>query len=179
MESTKTMKRSELILPAYFDRYILKADDVPVMECLQISLDELRSAPWDVWKSIGDAVYAPGKWTIKELLQHLIDTERIFTYRALAFARGEKSVNSYDEDAYATASDPSHRSLDEMMEEAIDLRQATIGLFRSFSRAMLEKSGMGFKGEFSVHSIGYIIGGHQRWHFGVIEERYRPLMATG
>ena len=86
------MKRSEITLPEYFDRYINKCDDVTILEALQQSLQELENAPIEKWKQLGDKVYAPGKWTIREILQHLIDTERVFSYRATAFSRGDENV---------------------------------------------------------------------------------------
>ncbi|MFM9984261.1 MAG: DinB family protein [Flavobacteriales bacterium] len=170
------MKRSEINLPEYFDRYIALTDDVAVMDSLLTSLVELQNAPLEVWKKIGDAVYAPGKWTVKDILQHLIDTERVFGYRALSFARGEKEVKSYDEDAYARVARANQRSLEDLLEEAIAQRKSTIQLFSNFTSEMLARTGMGFKGEYSVHAIGFIFGGHQRWHFRVIEERYGPLI---
>lgn len=169
------MKRSEITLPAYFDRYINLTDDVSVMESLQISLSELQHAPIDTWRAIGDKVYAPGKWTIKDILQHLIDTERVFCYRALSFARGEAEVKSYDEDAYASMAGAIDRSLEDLLEEAIAQRKSTIHLYSSFTPDMLARIGMGFKGPYSVHAIGYIFGGHQRWHFKMIEERYMHI----
>ena len=171
------MKRSDITLPEYFDRYINLTDDVTVMESLHSSLAELQKAPMDIWKNIGDKVYAPGKWTIKDILQHLIDTERVFCYRALSFARGESEVKSYDEDAYARMAGASMRSLDDLMEEAIAQRKSTIHLYNSFTPEMLARIGMGFKGPYSVHAIGFIFGGHQRWHFRVIEERYVVLIS--
>jgi DinB superfamily len=166
------MKRSEITLPEYFDRYIALTDDVSVMESLHTSLVELQNAPLEKWKKIGDQVYAPGKWKIKDILQHLIDTERVFCYRALSFARGEAEVKSYDEDAYARMAGAVHRTLEDLLEEAIAQRKSTIHLYNSFTQEMLDRVGMGFKGPYSVHAIGFIFGGHQRWHFRVIEERY-------
>lgn len=171
-----TMKRSKLTLPVYFDRYMNKTDDVTVIEALQISLNELESAPIEKWQMLDDAVYAPGKWTIKDMLQHLIDTERVFCYRALSFARGEAEVKPYDENNYAQMANAHHRTIENLIEEAIALRKATILLFNSFSNEMLAQIGMGFKGAYSVHSIGFILGGHQRWHFEIIEKQYIPLL---
>ncbi|MBG9376376.1 DinB family protein [Panacibacter sp. DH6] len=169
------MKRSEIILPAYFDRYINQTDDVTVEEALLISLQELQLLPVEEWKAIGNAVYAPGKWTIKDILQHLVDTERVFSYRALSFARGEKDVRSFDENNYASMANAGRRSLEELIEEAIGVRKATMLLFSSFDKDMLSKAGVGFKGEYTVHAIGFIIAGHQRWHWNIIKERYYSL----
>ncbi|MBK7230855.1 MAG: DinB family protein [Saprospiraceae bacterium] len=169
------MKRSEIQLPEYFDRYILMTDDVSVLDAFKISLEELQSAPIEKWKAIHDKVYAPNKWTIKDILQHLIDTEWTFSYRALAFARGEKEARSYDENQYAEMAHATQRTIENLLEEAIALRKASILLYQSFDEEMLSRKGMGFKGEYSVHAIGYILCGHQRWHFKIIEERYMPL----
>lgn len=170
------MKLSEIALPEYFDRYILLNEDLDVLEALKRSLEELEQIPLEKWKELKDRVYAPDKWTLKDILQHIIDTERVFAYRALAFARGEQEVKSYDENEYAYLANANNRSLEDLLEEALILRKSTLLLFSSFTHEMLEKTGMGFKGPYSVHSIGYILGGHQRWHFKIIEERYLPLL---
>jgi len=171
------MKRSQLYpMPDYFDRYILLTDDIDMLEALQISLHELENIPLDLWKSLGNQVYAPGKWTIKDLMQHMIDTERIFSYRAVSFARGDKQVPSYDEDTFAKNAQANERTLDALLAEAVAVRKSTIHLFQSFTDDMLAKMGIGFKGEYSVHAIGFILAGHQRWHFKVIEEKYLPLL---
>jgi hypothetical protein len=170
------MKRSQLNpLPTYFDRYINKTDDVDLHTALRTSLTELEHAPVGDWLRIGDRVYAPGKWTVKDILQHLIDTERVFSYRATAFARGDADQPSYDEDAYARAADATDRELQDLLDELIMLRKCTIAQFRSFTGAMLDRKGNGFKGPYSVRDIGFILPGHQRWHFEVISERYAPL----
>lgn len=171
------MIRSQLHpLPEYFDRYINMTDDETVHEALLKSLLELENAPIEDWVSLGHSVYAPDKWTINDILQHLIDTERIFCYRAVAFARGDRDVKSYDESAYGKNANAQFRSIENIMEEAIAVRNSSIHLFKSFTEVMLGKTGNGFKGEYSVHAIGYILAGHQRWHFEIIKEKYMPLI---
>lgn len=163
-------------MPAYFDRYINKTDDVTVSEAIAISLQELDAIPLEQWKAIGDRVYAPGKWTIKDIIQHIIDTDRIFTYRALAFARGEKGqVLSFDEEQYAREADTTTRTLEELIAELKLVRRSFQVLFESFSPEALLRSGRGFSGEYSVLSIGFMMPGHQRWHLDVIKEKYLPL----
>ena len=160
-------------MPIYFDRYINMVDDVPLSQALQISLEELKQAPVETWRAIGDRVYAEGKWTIKQILQHLIDTERIFSYRALCFARGEKAtLPSYEEEEYAQQADTTHRTLEELVAELESVRHALISLFNSFTPEMLQRTGIGFKGPYAVLAIGFILAGHQRWHSRIIEERY-------
>jgi hypothetical protein len=171
------MKRSAINpMPEYFDRYINKTDDVPCHEALEISMRELEQLPLEKFRAIGEKVYAPGKWTIKEILQHMIDAERVFIYRAVAFARGETGqVLSFDEDLYAKNSDANRRPLEELVEELKIVRRSFIALYRSFTPEMLQRTGMGFRGPYSVLAIGFIVPGHQRWTMDVIRERYFPL----
>ena len=174
------MKRSQLIvLPEYFDRYIMQCDDVEILTAIQTSITEAENFPLRKWNELGNKVYAPGKWTVKDILQHLIDTERIFSYRALAFARDEKvQPPSLDEDGYAKAAGANSRSLESLVEELILLHKNFKAMYESFTPAMLDKKGKGFKGEYTVASIGFIMPGHQRWHLQVLKENYYPLIGS-
>ena len=171
------MTRSQINpMPEYFDRYINQCDDVKLPEALQISLQELENAPIEKWKALSDKVYAPGKWTVKDIIQHLTDTERVFSYRALSFARGEKNVMPFDENGYGKNANANLRTIEDLIEEAICVRKSTIQLYKSFTNEKLNSMGIGFKGEYSVHAIGFIFPGHQRWHFKVLQEKYFPLL---
>lgn len=172
------MKRSELSpMPAYFDRYINKCDDIELLDAIQTSIDELALLPLHELKAVGDRVYAPGKWTVRDILQHMIDAERIFMYRALAFARGEEqALPSFEEDEYAVAANASQRRLESLLDELRLSHLSFKAMFSSFTPEMLSKTGKGFKGEYSVASIGFCVPGHQRWHFDIIREKYLPLV---
>lgn len=85
-------------------------------------------------------------------------------------------MQPFDEDGYAVNAGAINRDWDDLLNEAIIVRKSTISLFNSFTTEMLAKLGMGFKGEYSVHAIGFILVGHQRWHFRVINEKYIPLI---
>ncbi|MBK8353372.1 MAG: DinB family protein [Saprospirales bacterium] len=172
------MKRSELNpMPVYFDRYINLADDVELMDALQISLQELENVPIEKWKALGEKVYEPGKWTIKDLLQHVIDTERVFVYRATSFARkDEQKMLGYDEELFSMNAQANRRMIDDLLEELILLRKSTILMFRSFTDEMLQTLGKSYNSEYSAASIGFMLSGHQRWHLKVLEERYFPLL---
>lgn len=173
------MKRSQISpMPEYFDRYIHMTDDIDILQAVQVSINELKNAPVAKWTALGDKVYAPGKWTVKDILQHLIDTERVFSYRAVAFARGENKVMPFDEELYGKNARAGNRTIPDLVEEAIALRTSFYHLYQSFTSDMLLAKGIGFKGEYSVASIGFIIPGHQRWHFSILEEKYYPLIAT-
>lgn len=174
------MKRSELKdLPEYFDRYILKCDDVELLDALSMSIHELDKLPIEEMHALGDKVYAPDKWTLKEVFQHIIDTERIFSYRVLCYSRGEKeAVLGFDEDSYNKASLANRRTLFSLIDELKTVHHSTYRLYESFTPEMLNKQCIGFKGLYSVASAGFLMPGHQRWHLDIIKERYLPLLKT-
>jgi hypothetical protein len=173
------MKKSDIKkMPEYFDRYINLTDDVTYMEALEISLKELENAPIEKWNALGEKVYAPGKWTVKDILQHYIDTERVFTYRMTAFARKDtQNMLSFDEDLYAQNAQANQRTINDLVEELILVRKNYIALYKSFTPEMLQLSGKGYNGsEYSVLAMAFMIPGHQRWHIKVVEEKYYPLL---
>lgn len=172
------MKRSDIHpMPEYFDRYINQVDDIELSDALQQSIREIEQFPLDRWRALGDTVYAPGKWTVKDILQHLIDTERVFAYRALSFARGETTrLPSYDEDAFAQSALANRRELEDLVAELLLSRRSFEAMYRSFDPEMLQRTGLSFKGTYSVLSIGFVIAGHQRHHLNILEERYYPLL---
>lgn len=165
-------------MPDYFDRYIDLAEDVAVVEALQISLEELKNAPIDQWEALGESVYAPNKWTIKDILQHYIDTERVFTYRITAIARGDKQkMTPYDQSIFAENAQANRRTISDLMEELILIRKATIKLYQSFTENMLQQQGHGFSNmHYCPLALGFMLAGHQRWHFRILKEKYYPLL---
>ena len=117
--------------------------------------------------------YAPGKWTIKELLQHLIDAERVFTYRAVCFARKEQAtLPGFDEDDYAAASNANARSWESITAEFVAVRKSTLFLYDSFTPEMLARVGKASNHSYSVEALGFILLGHFNHHKKIIEERY-------
>lgn len=120
-----------------------------------------------------DHAYASGKWTLKQVLQHLIDAERIFAYRALRFARKDMTpLASFDENSYADEARVGHRSWADMVDEFRMVRQASEHLFRSFDGEEMERSGIASNSSMSVRSLGYVIVGHAMHHQDVVKERY-------
>lgn len=173
------MKKEDIKkMPEYFDRYINLTDDVTYLEALQTSLQELENAPIEKWKTLGDKVYAEGKWKVKDILQHYIDTERVFTYRITAIARGDKQkMPPFDEESFADNTIANNRSVDDLINELILVRKGTIAMYQSFTNEMLHQLGNGFNGsQYCPLALGFMLAGHQRWHFKVLEERYFPLL---
>lgn len=117
--------------------------------------------------------YARGKWTIQEMLQHMIDTERVFAYRALCFARQEKaSLPSFDENSYADHSGAGRRDWNDLINEFKAVRRSTEILFRSFNKKQLQTTGIANQHPVSVLAMGFIIAGHVNHHCRVLKERY-------
>lgn len=164
-------------MPEFFDRYINLVEDVPVVEALQTRNQVFPAADMPKIYALGDKVYAPGKWTIKDVVQHIIDNERIQAYRALRFARNDASVlPGYDEEPYAKEARAERRSLEELLEEFEVTRRSNILLFRSFTEEMLLRKGICFGKEMSVLALGFVLAGHQEHHVRIVRERYFPLV---
>lgn len=120
-----------------------------------------------------DHRYAPGKWTIREVLGHVVDGERVFTYRALTFARGDAGpLPSFDENAWAAVSNAGRRTMAELLDEYRAVRAATVALFRSFSDEEFARSGVASKNPVTVRALAYIVAGHERHHVRILRERY-------
>lgn len=117
--------------------------------------------------------YAEGKWTIKDILQHLIDAERVFCYRAMRFARNDQTpLPGFEQDDYVKVFDANHRDIKDMIEEFSHLRNSTIALFKSFDSESLKRIGTASNSPMSVRAIGYLFAGHVNHHLKVIKERY-------
>lgn len=118
--------------------------------------------------------YEEGKWTLKEMLLHIIDTERIFQYRALSFARNEtQDLLGFDENLFAENSLANERTLKSLIDEFKANRQSSIILFENFSEKVLAKTGTSNGNRISVKQLGYLIIGHNLHHLNVIRERYQ------
>ena len=121
----------------------------------------------------GDYAYAAGKWTVKDLLQHVLDTERIMTYRTLTFARKDTiALPGFNENEYAVAAKASLRSLAALKEEYITLRKATDLFLTSLSEEQLQQKGISNGHPLSVNSLAFIIFGHSIHHKKILQERY-------
>jgi hypothetical protein len=117
--------------------------------------------------------YAPGKWSVKQLIGHVADAERVFTYRALAIARGEsKPLPAFDENAYAAAAEFDRRTLRDLVDEYEAVRHATVALFRGLPAHVWTRLGTANEKPVSVRALAYIALGHERHHLRILRERY-------
>lgn len=172
------MKKSDVARnPSYFDTYINKIDDLEIADALDQSLAELDALDLDSLHRLGDQVYAPGKWTVRDIIQHITDMERVFCYRAMSIGRNDTpTLPGCDENIYAANAGANTRPLEQALAELRHVRQGTLALFRTFDEAALRRTGIMFKFELPVLAVGFILAGHQRHHFGVMRERYFPLL---
>ncbi|MEQ9310009.1 MAG: DinB family protein [Balneolaceae bacterium] len=117
--------------------------------------------------------YAPDKWTLKEVLGHMIETERVFAYRALAISRGDqKSLPGMDQDEYMISNNYNNRTLANLSNEYLAVRVATIHLLNSMTKEMISKIGVASGTEVSVRALAFIIAGHDQHHLTIIKEKY-------
>ncbi len=157
----------------FYQTYINRVDGDNIQELLS----RYSRASLAFWQSIaeekGDYAYAPGKWSIKQLVNHLSDSERIFAYRALRIARGDETpLAGFEENDYADAARVQHRTLKDLVHEFQSVRSATLSLFNSFSETELTRLGTANGASVSVNAIGFVIVGHTLHHELVARERY-------
>lgn len=170
------MKASQLPVKEYaeyFFPYVSVLGDVTLIEELEISLHEfirfVQNIPMDKF----DYRYAEDKWTIKEIIQHVIDTERIFAYRALRISRNDQTpLPGFDENEYSNNTEANRRGLQDLLTELSAVRHSNIFLFKSFSEEQLQRTGIASNAGISVRAIGFIMIGHQKHHQNIFEERY-------
>jgi uncharacterized damage-inducible protein DinB len=160
-------------VPPFYKNYVKQIEETDLLQALRISGHRCLELVHSIPEEKIDFRYADGKWTIRELLCHIIDAERIFTYRALRFARNDKTdLAGFEENDYALQANASGRSIQKITAEMAHLRSATIDLFESFTPEMLIRKGTANKNELSVIVLGFIIAGHETHHCNVLKERY-------
>jgi hypothetical protein len=164
-------------VPSFYQGYVQKVGEPGLLMALHFSLKKLEMLDISLWGKLHQQSYFPGKWTLNEVIQHILDTERIMSYRALCFARGEvQSLPGYDENAYAALSDANERTIPDLYKEWLALRKSSIYLFESFSNQSMMRSGIANGNSLSVGALGFIIVGHELHHINVIQQLYLPLL---
>lgn len=157
----------------YYTAYLRHVGEDTLLESLEISLHEFIHFVREIPLGKHDYRYAEGKWTIKDIIQHLIDAERIFSYRALRIARGDKTpLPGFDEDFYVDQAKADRRSLQSLLEELSLVRHSTMQLFKSFDSDMAQRTGFASGREIQCAAIGFVIVGHMIHHRRVFAERY-------
>lgn len=170
------MKSSQLLkteYSAFYATYINALEDISLLEGLENGLNQMVSFISNISSEKLEYRYAEGKWTIKDILLHLIDAERIFAYRALRIGRGDKTpLAGFEENGYVINANANSRSVESLLNEFQLVRKSTLELFQNFSEEQLAYLGTSSDNIISVRAIGFIISGHQNHHLKVIVERY-------
>jgi uncharacterized damage-inducible protein DinB len=159
--------------PPYYETYISKVPDQNIIEVLRTQLHETARQLENLTEGGAAFRYAPGKWTVREVLGHITDAERIFSYRMLCIARGETTpLPGFDENSYAQVSNVETRPMKDVVLEFAHVRSATISLVESLDRAAAERRGNANGNPITARALAFIIAGHERHHMNVIRERY-------
>ncbi len=159
--------------PAYFAGYIQQVVPDTIQEVANTYAEPLKVFFTGLPESKADYAYAPGKWTLKDLLQHIIDTERVMAYRLLRIARNDKTpLAPFDENSYAANAKAASRSFTSLKDEFVAVRNATDQLLGSLGETEINNEGIASNHRVTANAIGYIIFGHMLHHKKVVTEKY-------
>lgn len=160
----------------YYGGYVDQVPDGDVLDLLERQIVETSAVVSGQEPERGIYRYAPGKWCLNDVLGHLSDTERVFSYRALRFSRGDpQAIPGMEQDDYVAGANFAERSTADLLEEFRTVRAATVTLFQSLTPDMLARRGTASDCTFTPRAIAYIIAGHERHHMQVLRERYLQL----
>ncbi|HEY6338406.1 MAG TPA: DinB family protein [Candidatus Sulfotelmatobacter sp.] len=157
----------------YYDRYISLIHDNDILTTLDQQRRQMVQLLSGVSEADGDFRYAPEKWSAKEVLGHVCDTERIFAYRALRISRGDSTpIEGFEQDDYVKNGPFARRPFADAIEDYIAVRRATISLLRSLEEPAWSRRGTANKNEVTVRAIAYLIAGHEVHHRRILEQKY-------
>lgn len=162
----------------YYGRYISLVSGSDILTTLRTQLPETAKLFSTLSEASGEFRYAPDKWSIKEMLGHLTDSERVFAYRALRIARNDRTpIEGFEQDDYVRYGSFHQCRLAELVEEFEHVRQASLDLFRNLNQEAWMRRGIANKNEISVRALAYIVAGHELHHRNVLREKYLPVLA--
>ena len=157
----------------FYHTYVMALGNVDLLDELRNGKQVLFSLLEEIPEEKLTYAYAEGKWTLAEALVHMLDTERIFQYRALCIARNDKSeFPGFDQDAYVPVSNANNRSKKDLIDEYVAVRDSSITLFASLDEEALKRVGVASGSKMSVRALGFITSGHQAHHVRILRERY-------
>ncbi len=157
----------------YYHTYVGKVPEGSIQDLLTYSFDFFTDLCTKIPESKADYRYETGKWTIKEVIQHMIDTERVMQYRALRIGRNDMTpIPGFDQDVFADVADVSHRTISDLLDEFVLVRASSKALFYSFTEENMLHVGTASGHPFSTRALAYIIVGHQIHHQNILVERY-------
>jgi len=163
----------------YYERYISQVTAPDILDAFDRQRRDMVLLLSGRDEADGNLRYAPEKWTVKEVLGHICDAERIFAYRALRISRGDATpLASFEQNGYVANGPFAHLALSDMVEEFIAVRRATFSLFRNLDEAAWTRMGVASENPVSVRALAWIIAGHELHHRRILEEKYFSLAAA-
>jgi hypothetical protein len=157
----------------FYATYVVRVPEADVVSALRDDGTGIIAALATIPESRGNFRYADGKWSVRELLGHVIDAERIFTYRALRLARGDSTpLPAFEENEYVRTAGSEGRTVADLVDELRAVRESTVRLFASFPTEAWTRTGVVSGREISVRALAYITAGHARHHLAILRERY-------
>jgi hypothetical protein len=157
----------------FYAGYVSKVPDGDVLDLLARQADETAALLSGLSETQAAFRYAPGKWSVKQVVGHIADAERVFAYRALRIARADQTpLASFDENAWMPNANFDARTLADLLSELRAVRQSTLALYRSFTPEAVVRRGTASQKDISVRALVYITAGHERHHVGVLREKY-------
>jgi uncharacterized damage-inducible protein DinB len=161
----------------FYEKYIAMVPDGEIAETLEAQMREMKLLLGSLSEKEAEFRYAEGKWSVKESLGHISDSERIFAYRMLRIARGDQTpLAGFEQDDYVKAGNFQAHALAELLEEFTAVRRASIALLRSFDAEAWLRRGVANQKEISTRALAFILAGHERHHRQILQERYLPAM---
>ena len=158
---------------AFYETYVSLVPDVDIVATLEAQRLQMMQLLAGRSERDGNFRYAPGKWTVKDVIGHLADSERIFAYRALRIARGDATpLSGFEQDDYVREAGAGSRQLRDLAEEFAAVRDATVALYRSLSDTARKRRGSANKNEVTVRALAFLIAGHELHHRNILEQRY-------
>ncbi len=173
MSSARTVRPDSSEYAEWYSGYVARVPEGDVVASLRDGRERMKEALGTLPESLGDHRYAEGKWTVRTMIGHMIDAERIFSYRALRIARGDATpLPSFDEGSYAAAAGSDERRVAELVAELLGVRDSTARLFASFPEVAWTRTGTASNATVTVRAIAYITAGHSLHHLAILKDRY-------
>jgi len=157
---------------AYAARYVDMVGNGPIVEILDYQKESTYNFFVKMDPDKAGYAYGEGKWTVKQVLGHMIDTERVFAFRALCFSREATTLPDFDQDVYVNNTDFNSRSLTDLANEFKTVRESNLYLFRSISEAQQTRKGIASGNPVSVRALAYLMAGHELYHIKILKEKY-------
>jgi len=173
MQSVRLVRPAADEYDEYYARYVRSVPDGDITQTLARQVEQTIGPLRALDEAGAEHAYAEGKWTVKEVIGHLCDAERVFAHRALRFARGDRTpLPGFDENTYVPAGEFGARTLGELLDELSAVRAATVALFRHLPPSAWTRTGSANGVGVSVRALAWIAAGHELHHRGILEERY-------